>query len=214
MPAMLLAWLKSLAVGMLLSMSTAAFAYVAAISAGTRALYLQVGMGLMTGGNGSYNGGATPGNNTTTNLVSVAVPAASIGTGSQPMTTNSTQTISAFDNYAGFCTVPSQVYIGGLYRVPGTAANATLSVTSPVSLNSLPATYVIPFSSISWVGGGTGDNPATIASGTFVGGTTQSLLSIAANRWFEACLAFNYANTQIYPAGIYNGRVTYTLSAP
>jgi FlaG/FlaF family flagellin (archaellin) len=211
---MCLAWFKFLAVGILLCVSTSVFAFVTTISAGTRALYLQVGMGSMTGGNGSYSGGATPGNNATINLVSVSVPAAAIGTGTQAMTTNSTQTISAFDNYVGYCSAPSQVYIGGLYRVPGAATNATLSVTSPLSLDSLPATFVIPFNSISWVGGGKGDSPATIASGTFVGGTTQPLLSIAANKWFEACLAFNYANAQIYPAGIYTGRVTYTLSAP
>ncbi|MGZ5042249.1 MAG: hypothetical protein ACXWBQ_16015, partial [Usitatibacter sp.] len=48
------------------------------ITAGTRAIYLQVGNGSFTG---TYSGGGTPGNNATVNVVSVTVPAAAIGSG-------------------------------------------------------------------------------------------------------------------------------------
>lgn len=188
-------------------------AYVVNITAGTRSIYLQVGTGTMTGGN--FNAGGTPGNNATVNNVTVTVPAGSLGAGTQPMTTNSTVTNSPYDGFA-FCpvTVPARwVYIGGYYRRPTTGGGtATLTVTSPANLVSGADT--IPFNTISWVGGGTGDNPATIASGTFVGGTTQLLRNVGSNTWFEGCLQFNYANTAVLPAGTYTNRVTYTLTAP
>ncbi len=189
-----------------------ASAFVVTISAGARSLYLQVGLGCMAGGNGTFSGGATPCVNTTVNKVSLAVPASSIGAGSQAMATDSTQIVSPWNNRS-FCAVPAQVYVGGFYRQPGTAGNATLSATSPVSLTNA-AGGTIPFSQISWISGGLGDAPATIPSGTFVGGTTQSLLSITANTWFESCLQFNFANSGLAPAGTFTGRVSYNLSAP
>ncbi len=185
-------------------------AYLVTITAGTKSLFLQVGAGTMTGGN--FNAGGTPGNNTTVNSVSVTVPAASLGAGTQAMTTNSAVTTSPWDGYT-FCSVPAQVYVGGFYRTPGAAANATLTATSPANLTSAGGDTV-PFSTISWVSGGNGDASPTIPSGSFVGGTTQTLLSIARNRWFESCLQFNYANTALVAAGTFTGRVTYTLSAP
>jgi hypothetical protein len=190
-----------------------AYAYVVGISAGTRSLYLEVGMGLMTGGNGSFSGGATPGNNTTVNSASVTVPAISLGAGTQVMTTDSTQTMSPYDNYAGFCVTPSQVYVGGFYRAPVGSGSATLAVSSPSDLMNGSGNR-ISFNNISWVSGGTGDTTPTIPSGTFAAGTTQTLLSVALNKWFESCLQFNYANNQIFAAGTYSGRATYILSAP
>jgi hypothetical protein len=184
-------------------------AYLVGITAGTRSVFLQVGTGTMTGG--TFNSGGTPGNNATINTVSVTVPAASLGTGTIAMTTNSTVTQSPWDNFT-FCTVPQQVYVGGFYRTPGAAANATLSVTSPANLTSGGNT--ISFNNISWVSGGIGDPTPTIPSGTFVAGTTQVLLSIARNNWFESCLAFSYANAALVPAGTFTGRVTYTLMTP
>jgi hypothetical protein len=184
-------------------------AFVATIAAGTRTLYLQVGAGSVTGG--SFNSGGTPGNNSTINSVSVNVPSAALGTGVQAMTTDSTVTVSPLDNFT-FCAVPAQVYVGGFYRTPGAGGNGTLSVTSPPTLsNGLGDT--LPFTSISWVSGGAGDAVATIPSGTFTG-ATQTLYSVTRNNWFESCLAFNYANTALVPAGTFTGRVTYTLAAP
>lgn len=195
--------------GALVGAGVSAHAFVANIAAGTRTLFLQVGAGTITGGN--FTSGGTPGNNSTINSVSVNVPSAALGTGVQVMTTDSTVTNSPYDSFA-FCAVPAQVYVGGFYRTPGAAGNATLSVASPPTLsNGLGDT--LPFTSISWVSGGTGDATATIPSGTFTG-ATQTLYSVTRNNWFESCLAFRYANTALVPAGTFTGRVTYTLTAP
>ncbi len=188
----------------------ASHAFVVTITAGPKALYLQVGAGTITGGN--FNVGGVPGNNATINRVSVTVPAASLGAGTQPMTTDSTVTASPYDGF-GFCSVPAQVYIGGMFRTPGASANATLTATAPANLvNGTGNT--IPFNTVSWISGGNGDNPATIPSGTFVGGATQTLYSVTRNNWFESCLQFNYANLQLAPSGTFTGRVSYTLTAP
>lgn len=186
-----------------------AHAFVANIAAGTQTLFLQVGAGTITGGN--FTSGGTPGNNSTINSVSVNVPSAVLGTGVQVMTTDSTVTNSPYDSFA-FCAVPAQVYVGGFYRTPGAAGNATLSVASPPTLSN-GLGDALPFTSISWVSGGTGDATATIPSGTFTG-ATQTLYSVTRNNWFESCLAFRYANTALVPAGTFTGRVTYTLTAP
>lgn len=185
-------------------------AFVVGIAPGTRSLFLQVGAGTMTGG--TFQGGGTPGNNSTINSVSVTVPAANLGAGTLPMTTNSTVTRSPFDNFT-FCAIPAQVYLGGFYRTPGKAANATLSVTAPSTLVNASGD-TIAFNTISWISGGNGDATATLPSGTFVGGATQNLLGVARNTWFESCLQFNYANSQLAPAGSFTGRVSYTLTAP
>lgn len=187
-----------------------AYPYLVTITAGTKSIFLQVGTGTMTGG--TFNSGGTPGNNGTINTVTVTVPAASLGAGTQAMTTNSTVTASPWDGYAFCPSVPSQVYIGGFYRTPGTGTNATLTATSPANLVS--GGNSISFNTISWVSGGNGDATPTIPSGTFAAGTVQTLLSIARNSWFESCLQFNYANAAVVPAGTFTGRVTYTLTSP
>jgi hypothetical protein len=156
--------------------------------------------------------GGTPGNNSTINSVSVTVPAANLGAGTRAMTTDSTVTASPYDSFA-FCTVPAQVYVGGFYRTPGTGANATLTATAPASLVNATGD-TIPFNTISWVSGGASDTTATIPSGTFVGGASQTLLSVTRNTWFESCLQFNYANTQLVGSGTFTGRVSYTLTSP
>jgi hypothetical protein len=185
-------------------------AFVVTITAGTKSLFLQVGAGTMTGGN--FNSGGTPGNNSTINRVSVTIPAANIGAGTSAMTTDSTVTASPYDSFA-FCTVPAQVYVGGFYRTPGTGANATLTATAPASLVNATGD-TIPFNTISWVSGGAQDPTPTIPSGTFVGGASQTLLSVTRNTWFESCLQFNYANTQLVGSGTFTGRVSYTLTSP
>ena len=190
--------------------AAASHAYVVTITAGPKALYLQVGVGTFTGGN--FNSGGIPGNNATINRVTVTVPAASIGAGTLPMTTDSTVTASALDGFT-FCTVPAQVYVAGLFRTPGASANATLTATAPTSLVN-GAGNTIPFNTVSWISGGNGDAIATIPSGTFVGGAAQTLYSVTRNTWFESCLQFNYANLQFVPAGTFTGRVSYTLTAP
>jgi hypothetical protein len=188
-----------------------ALAYTVNIGTGTKAIYLQVGNGTYTG---TYTGGGTPGKNATINKLTVTVPAAAVGTGAaQQMTSDSTQAVSYYDNYA-FCNPPIQVYIGGFYRLPGAGGTATLSVTTSAA-NLVNATGdTIPFSQISWTSTGNGDaGVEIIPGGTFTGGT-QTLVNFGVNTWNESCHTFSYANTASVAAGTYTGRATYTLSAP
>ena len=203
---------KACAIAVLLSSFTplASHAFVVGITAGTKSIYLQVGAGTMTGG--FFNAGGVPGDNATINNVAVTVPAANLGGGPLAMTTDSTVTASPYDGFT-FCSVPSQVYVGGFFRTPGNSANATLSAQADSALVNAGG-ETIPFNSVSWVSGGNGDATATIPSGTFVGGASQTLLDVAQNTWFESCLQFNYANAQLVPAGTFRGRVIYTLTAP
>lgn len=197
--------------GILLVSNLPAHPYQVAINPGARALFLQVGTGTMAGGD--YSSGGTPQDNATINLVSLSLTAANLGTGPVTMTSNSPVVNSPYDTFA-FCTPPTQVYVGGFFRRNGGGPNsqATLSVTTPASLVSAAAD-TIPFTAISWVSGGAGDPTPTIPSGAFTGGT-QTLLTFPRNNWFESCLTFVFANAQAYPAGTFNGRATFTLSAP
>lgn len=100
--------------------------------------------------------------------------------------------------------------------------NVKLTVDSPVGLTCISGTgcgtTVIPFNTISWVS----DSPSPsagldIASGTFSGGTTQTLFwvgSINGGLKAENILVFSYSNNTLYPSGQYTGRVTYTASLP
>lgn len=190
---------RGLALALLVSAGSA-WAWNLAITPGARTIYLQVG-------NGSANA-----NNSTINVVSVAVPAAQVGSGTpQVMTTNSTQSNSFLDGFAT-CNAPAQLYISGFYRRPSTtAAVATIQVTSPANLTS--GSDVIPFSQISWTSTANGNPTADIPAGTFTGGT-QFLVNVGANRWLENCHVFSYANQDVRPAGTFTGRVVYTMTAP
>ena len=189
----------------------AASAYTVNITAGTRAIYLQVGNGSYTG---TYTSGGTPGVNPTVNKVSVTVPAAQVGNGTaQQMTSDSTQAISFYDNYS-FCNPPTQVYIGGFFRLPGTTGTATLSVSTSAANLVDAAGDTIPFSQISWTSSGNGDTGTeAIPAGAFTG-STQTLTTFKVNTWNESCHTFSYKNTSSVAAGTYTGRATYTLSAP
>jgi hypothetical protein len=191
---------KIFTLGALLFLSASANAWVLNITPGVRAVYLQVG-------NGTANA-----NNATVNVVSVSVPAGAIGNGvAQVMTSDSTQATSFFDNFA-VCNPPAQVYVGGFYRQPATTTTvAVLQVTSPANLQS--GTDLIPFSQISWTSTANGNAGADIPAGTFNGGTLV-LRNISSNNWVENCHTFSYSNTNVVPAGVYTGRVTYTLTAP
>lgn len=188
----------------------AAQAFVVTISPGTRAVYLRVGNGVFTG---TYQGGGTPGSGGTLNKVSVTVPAAALGNGSdQLMTSDGTQTTSHYDGYT-FCNVPNEVYIGGFYRRSTTTGSASLTVSSPASLGNGSGDS-IPFTQIAWASSGNGDTDAQpIPAGSFNGGV-QTLASFPANTWRESCHRFRYSNDAVVAAGTYTGRVVYTLSAP
>jgi hypothetical protein len=194
----------------LLITQVSAQAFVVTITPGSKALYLQVGNGTFAG---TYSGGGTPGNNSLVNKVFVTVPANVLGNGTaQPMSSDSTQTISPYDSYV-FCTTPTEVYVGGFFRIPSGTSSALLSVSSPASLRNASGD-AIPFNQISWTSRGNGDaTPSHIPGGTFNGGTL-SIYTFGSNTWAESCHAFSYANTLVVPSGVYTGRVTYSLSAP
>ncbi|MGH8081419.1 MAG: hypothetical protein ACREP7_12670 [Lysobacter sp.] len=188
----------------------AASAFTATILPGTRAVYLRVGNGAFTG---NYSSGGTPGSGGALNVVSVTVPAAVVGNGvDQVMTTNATQANSNYDGFA-FCNVPAQIYVGGFYRLPGNNGTATLSATAPTSLTNGQGD-AIAFSQIRWTASGNNETGAQpIPAGQFTGGT-QALASFPVNSWRESCHSFSYSNDAVAGSGVYNGRVTYTLSAP
>lgn len=193
--------------------SFSAHAFVVDISNGfTPSIYLRVGDGAY---NGTFLSGGTPGNSGTINIVSVTVPAAMVGNGTNlAMTSNATQARSFYDNYA-FCNLPNEVYVGGYNRGGpfGSGGNGVLTVTSPANLTNA-AGNTIPFSQISWTSSGNGDSGTQpFPAGTF-NGSTQNLGSFPRNTWRESCHTFSYGNDAIVAAGTYTGRVTYTLSVP
>ena len=189
-----------------------ASAYTVTITAANpKAAYLQVGIGGFTG---NYNAGGTPGNNTTVNKVSVTVPAAAVGNNvAQAMTTDSTVGASSYDGFV-FCNTPTQLYIGGFYRNTANTGGATVVATVPASLSN-GAGNTINFSQITWTSSGIGDTGAQpFPGGTFVGGGTQTVGSIARNQWAESCWTFSYLNAAVPAAGTFTGRVVFTLTTP
>ncbi|MET3498115.1 hypothetical protein [Variovorax boronicumulans] len=104
----------------------------------------------------------------------------------------------------------------------------TLTVDVPAGLNcttfSSCGNTIIPFSTISWVStNATSPNQGDIQSGTFANSTTQSLASFNAatsaflifnsdTRFMANTLTFRYANTTVYPAGSYRGKVRFTAT--
>jgi hypothetical protein len=194
------------------------------------AIYLQVGVGAFTAdycGGTSYPplhgtpncgpnyGGGAPENNATINTVSVALAAGTVGNGTAvAMSTNSTAANSYLDGYV-FCSVPSELYIGGFYRTTGaTTAAASVTATVPAALTDATGDS-IPFSKIQWTSSGNGDAGAEpFPAGTFVSGGVQTVGSMASNSWNESCLTFSYLNNTVPAAGTYSGAVLYTMSAP
>ena len=199
--------------------ASGALAYTVTIAASSpKAIYLQIGVGSLTG-TSTYNNGGTPGNTPTVNKASVTVPAASLGNKTaQAMTTDSGVSQSSYDGYT-YCTAGTQLYIGAFYRNPKSTGAAVLTATVPASLTNASGN-TIPFSHISWTSSGNGDTtangflPEVFPGGTFVDGGIQNLGSVLVNRWAESCWTFAYANTLIPAVGIYTGRVLYTLTTP
>ncbi len=182
------------------------------ITPGSRVVYLVVGNGSFTG---TLQGGGTPASNATVNTVSVTVPANVIGSGAaQAMQTNSTQATSFWDGFTFCSPATQQVYVGGFFRMPGAAGNATLTVATPVGGLVNAGGDTIPFNQVRWASSGIGDTGAqVIPAGTFTGGT-QTLATFAVNTWNESCHTFSYLNASVVAAGTYRGTARYTLSAP
>lgn len=187
-----------------------AHAYTVTIGTGTKAAYLRIGDGTITGGN--YNSGGTPAANTTVNLVSVTVPAAAVGNATVQNMTGTGRVTSDWDGFA-FCNV-GQVYISAFFRLPTNPnQSATLRVTTPANLTSAGGD-TIPITQISWTSSGNGDaGVQPFPAGAFTGGT-QTLATLLRNTWAESCHSFRYANAAIAAAGTYNARATYTLATP
>lgn len=180
----------------------------------TAQTYLQVGVGAFTGG--FYINGGTPSTSTVENVVSVAMTPANFGTGALPMTSDSPVTTSFYDGATVCSGAGARVYVGGYYRnTAGGAASAPLTVTSPANLVSAQG-GTIPFGKISWTTGiDRVPDVVQMASGRFVGGTTQTLAAVAKNTWFEDCFSFTFDNADsTLLAGTYTGQVIYTLTAP
>jgi hypothetical protein len=181
---------------------TPAGAWVLNLTPGPKQLFLMVGVG-------------SPGaSNAQVNVVSVSVPAASVGNGTaQAMTSDSTQSTSPYDNYV-VCNPPAQVYVGGSYRQPNAttgAASATLQVSTPATLTS--GADSIAFSQIRWASTANGNAAADIPAGAFNGGTLF-LANVARNVFLENCFSYSYINSAVVPAGTYSGRAVFTLAVP
>ncbi len=191
-----------------------ALAYEVTMGTGPRAAYLRIGDGSITGG--TYANGGTPAGNTTVNLVSLTVPAASIGNGTDLAMTGSGRLSSDWDNY-GFCNA-GQVYIGGFYRAPSNNNNqngptAVVTYNAPANLTA-PGGLTIPITQVRWTSSGNGDTGAQpFPAGSFSPGT-NTLTVLNRNRWSESCYSFFYGNDAIVPAGTYDARITYTLTLP
>jgi hypothetical protein len=180
-------------------------AWTLTLAASPRRVYLQIGNGIW-------------GNSATVNTVSVAVPAQQVSTGApQTMTSDSTQSISPYDNYP-VCSPPAQIFVAAAYQRSNSSdgpASAVLQVSSPAYLTS-PSGDTMPFSQISWTVSslGTADGtPGVIPPGTF-NGATQLLATVPANRLIENCHTFRFANTVTRAAGTYTGQVVYTIATP
>jgi hypothetical protein len=200
--------LRLFGAAMALLAAAAAHAWVLNVTPGARTVYLAVG-------NLTANA-----DNTLVNRVTLDLPANQVGTGvAQVMNSTtggnkSTQAISPHDNYTVCTPASGQVYVGGFFRLPAASTvTAVLQVTTPAGLTS--GTNTIPFSEISWTSTSLGNSGAAdIPAGSFVSGGTRFLRNFAANTYVENCHTFVYANSTPVAAGTYNGRATYTLTAP
>ena len=191
-----------LLMGALCGAGVSACAFTATITQGSKALYLQVGTGTMSG------------TNTTVNLVSATLSMADVTSGSAvTMTSDSPITTSPYDGWS-FCNVPQQVYVGGFNRYKNKhGSSASLSVSAPSALTNA-AGDTISFGTISWTVSGNGDTVNAFPDGSFTPGGTVFLYTMPANQWAEGCMAFSYSNASVVGAGTYIGRVTYTLTVP
>lgn len=191
-----------------------AWGFTVAINADTRAVYLRVGTGGMSGL--SYNNGGTPTNLATINTVSVSVNAAAVGNGASQAMSGDGSLVSQWDNFA-FCNA-GQVYIGAFMRTPGGGGgggNQTATVTASYPANLTNASGdTIPMSQISWTSSGNGDTGGQPFAGGSFTGSGQSVASFGRNSWNESCHSFRYANSAVVGAGTYTNRVTYTITAP
>lgn len=172
----------------------AAHAWSLSVTAGPRRLFLHVGNGALSGSSaGTLNG--TLGTSGIVNTVRVDVPFAQLGNGTAlPMTSDSTQNVSLYDDGYNTCPNPaSQVMVGAGFRRNSGNANATLTVASPANLSNA-SSDTIPFNQISWTVSAPGSGvPNVISAGTFNGGSL-TLATVRGNTYLENCHTFSFAN--------------------
>jgi hypothetical protein len=112
--------------------------------------------------------------------------------------------------------VPNQTsLIDARARSPGNVSRTVFWVvdSSAPLVCSTPATCgstTIALSKIRW----TTPAGSEIPSGQFSGAANQALYSFQTSRYVYTYQTFYFANDEIYPAGNYSGRVTYTVSMP
>ncbi len=118
-------------------------------------------------------------------------------------------------NRASACPLGYSIIVGAGYQnSANTPASASVTLSSPSSLTS-PEGYQIPFANITWDSYSPDtlrDDPRWIGQGTL--GTTQTLATVPRNTVSEVCFEFAYGNPTPYPAGTYEGIVTFTASTP
>jgi hypothetical protein len=81
------------------------------------------------------------------------------------------------------------------------------------------ASTLIPFSAVSWTVSNSvapSGSPSVfdIQAGSFNTSASQTIASFPSGRRMDNTLSFKYANSTVYPAGTYRGRVTFTASMP
>ena len=87
-------------------------------------------------------------------------------------------------------------------------AGNTITLTADSSAALTAGTDTIPFTEVSWVGGG------DFASGTFTAVAGQQVDQFTGSGAYTGTYTFSYANSVTRPSAIYDGQVTYTLSSP
>ncbi len=182
------------------------FAAMALVTPGAHAATVTIGNG---GGRLILQIGSTA---ATVNQVNFSVPGGSVGNGVAVVSTNVTPA-------SPTCPANTVLIDAQARSQLLNPRTATLSVNSSTPLTT--GTFTIPFSQFSWTastpgGGGNGclAAPVTIPSGTFSGGTAQSLITFNTSRRACICAQFSYLNQNVVSAGTYTGRVTYTLAMP
>ena len=202
---------------------------------------LQVAVGLVVFAGCVFNAHAvvtvTPGyNGQLTLIMRVGTPTAGVVDTVQfnvvnPTVGNSlTSAPSVSGNGVAIAASSGGVPISVIMRIPNNANNRRfqMTVSSDAALTCVSVgcgTTTIPFSTISWIATPTpsGTNSAIdFQSGTFVGGSTQSMNTFSTNQPvfrdaitdISSTLTFSYSNVTAYLAGNYSGRVTYTATLP
>lgn len=206
-------WLTSLA---LVVLAPEASAWSFNLQSASRRVFMYVGTASYT-----YNAqiratGVT--NNTTVDSIAIDMTGSMLGaltsTASLVFTPATRRNYVSQWNPIGVCTDPSIVVGAGYQNSNASPASASVTLSSPSQLTSMEGNG-IPFSSIYWHT----YSPDTQRrdnqwpeQGNM--GSTQMLATVPRNTVSEVCFYFSYLGDTVYPAGTYDGIVTFTASTP